>query len=641
MPNRLAASQSPYLIQHKDNPVDWWEWGEEAFEQARSRDVPILLSVGYSACHWCHVMAHESFEDPATAAVMNEHYINIKVDREERPDVDAVYLEAVTATTGQGGWPMTCLLTPTGQPFFAGTYLPRPALTDLLHRGAQVWAEQRDGVIAEGDRLASALAAQSAYDPARAADIDLDLAARSLLQGLDPTNGGFGRAPKFPPSMALEFLLRHNAQTGDQEALRAVSLTCERMARGGIYDQLAGGFARYSVDAHWVVPHFEKMLYDNALLARLYLHWWRQSGSGLGRRVAQQTCEFLAEDLRTPQGGFASALDADTDGVEGATYLWTPEQVGPYAGGIFEVTAAGTFEAGSSVLQLLRDPDDPQRFATERSRLREVRDARAQPGRDDKVVAAWNGLAIAALAECGDAFDRPEWVGAAAEAADLLLAVHLVDGRLRRTSRDGVAGRNAGVLDDHALLADGLLVLHQITGERRWLDSAGALLNTVLAHFADDATGAFFDTADDAETLLRRPQDPSDNATPAGASSAAGALLTYAALTGSATHRERATDALRALAPLAMGHPRFAGHTLAVAEALAAGPVEVAVVGRPDLLAVARRTTSPGAVVVGGGDGPLMAGRPTGAAYVCRGFVCEAPTTDASVLAGQLAVPAI
>ncbi|HEV7209189.1 MAG TPA: thioredoxin domain-containing protein [Mycobacteriales bacterium] len=640
MANRLASATSPYLLQHADNPVDWYEWGPEAFAEAKRRDAPILLSVGYAACHWCHVMAHESFEDDATAAVINEHYVSIKVDREERPDVDAVYMDAVTATTGQGGWPMTCLLTPAGDPFFAGTYFPRPAFTDLLRRGAEVWAQRREEVVAEGGRLVSALAGQSAYDPARAADVDLDAAAARLLAGLDGTHGGFGGAPKFPPSMALEFLLRCHARSGAVAPLDAVSLTCERMARGGIYDQLAGGFARYSVDAAWVVPHFEKMLYDNALLARLYLHWWRQTGSPLGRRVALETCEFLVDGLGTPQGGFASALDADTGGVEGATYVWTPAQVGAYAAEVFAVTEGGSFEHETSVLQLPHDPADPERFAAERLRLKQLRAARPQPGRDDKVVTAWNGLAVAALAECGALLERPEWIRAAAGAADLLLRAHLVDGRLRRTSRDGVVGRHAGVLDDYALLADGLLVLHQVTGERRWLDSAGDLLETVLAHFTDPATGAFFDTADDAETLLRRPQDPTDNATPAGASAAAGALLTFAALTGSVAHRERAADALRALAPLAQGHPRFAGHALAVAEAWTAGPVEVAVVGRPDLLALARYTPSPGAVVLGDGDGPLLEGRPTGAAYVCRGFVCAAPTTEASVLAGQLGITA-
>jgi uncharacterized protein YyaL (SSP411 family) len=626
VPNRLAAATSPYLRQHADNPVDWWEWSPEAFAEARRRDVPVLLSVGYAACHWCHVMAHESFEDEATAALMNRGWVNIKVDREERPDVDAVYMDAVTATTGQGGWPMTCFLTPDGHPFFAGTYFPREQLQQLLTRGAEVWRDQRGDVEAQGAELVAALSKASAYGVA--ADLDLDAAADTLLSQLDRVNGGFGRAPKFPPSMCLEFLLRHGS-------VAAVDLTCERMARGGMYDQLAGGFARYSVDARWVVPHFEKMLYDNALLARVYLHLWRATGSPLARRIAEETCTFLLRDLLTADGGFASALDADADGSEGSTYLWSPDEVGEWAAEAFGVTAEGTFEHGRSVLQLLRDPADATRLADERERLLLLRSHRVQPARDDKMVAAWNGLAIAALAECGELLGHPEWVAAAVRCASLLLDLHLAGGRLRRTSRDGVVGSNAGVLEDYALVADGLLALHQIAGDRRWLEAAGALLDVVLEHFADPASGSFFDTADDAEALVRRPQDPSDNATPSGASAAAQALLTYAALTGSTRHRDAARGTLRALAPLAQSQPRFAGHALAAAEALAAGPVEVAVVGRPDLLAVARMTTSPGAVVVAA-DSPLVADRPAGAAYVCRGFVCELPTTDADVLRGQL-----
>ncbi len=629
MANRLASATSPYLRQHADNPVDWWEWSPAAFAEARRRDVPVLLSVGYAACHWCHVMAHESFEDEATAALMNRGWVSIKVDREERPDVDAVYMDAVTATTGQGGWPMTCFLTPDGHPFFAGTYFPREQLQQLLARGADVWRDQRGDVEAQGAELVAALAKATAY--AGAADLDLDAAADTLLSQLDRVNGGFGRAPKFPPSMCLEGLLRH----GTPDALAAVELTCERMARGGMYDQLAGGFARYSVDARWVVPHFEKMLYDNALLARVYLHLWRATGSPLARRVAEETCTFLLRDLATAEGGFASALDADAGGVEGSTYVWTPDEVGAWAAEAFGVTAEGTFEHGRSVLQLLADPDDAERFAAERERLLLLRSGRVQPARDDKVVAAWNGLAIGALAECGELLDHPEWVEAAAGCAALLVDLHVVGGRLRRTSRDGVVGANAGVLDDHALVADGLLTLHQVTGDRRWLTIAGELLDVVLDHFADPASGSFFDTADDAETLVRRPQDPADNATPSGAAAAAQSLLTYAALTGSSRHRDAAVSTLRALAPLAQSQPRFAGHALAAAEALAAGPVEVAVVGRPDLLAVARRTTSPGAVVVAG-DSPLTDDRPAGAAYVCRGFVCQLPTTDADVLRGQL-----
>ena len=641
MANRLAGATSPYLLQHKENPVDWWEWSPEAFAEARRRDAPVLLSVGYSACHWCHVMAHESFENAGVAAVMNEHFVNVKVDREERPDIDAVYMDAVTATTGHGGWPMTCLLTPDGHPFFAGTYFPPGPFTELLQRAAELWRTRRDDLAAEGGRLAEALAARAGYGtaaPGATGALDLGGAAATLLGGLDPEHGGFGGAPKFPPAMALEFLLRHHARTGDEAALGAVALTAERMARGGIYDQLGGGFARYSVDRAWVVPHFEKMLYDNALLARLYLHLWRQTGSPLARRVAEETCAFLLRDLGTAQSGFASSLDADTGGVEGATYLWTAAELGPYAAEVFGVGAAGNAGGDRSVLTLPRDPADPERFAAERRRLAALRGRREQPARDGKVLAGWNGLAIAALAECGTLLERPEWVAAATAAGEFQLSVHLADGRLRRTSRDGVPGRNPGVLEDYALLADGLLVLHQVTGQARWLSAAGGLLQTVLDRFADPGSGSFFDTADDAEPLLRRPQEPADNATPSGAAAAAGALLGYAALTGSARHRERAEQALGALAGLAQREPRFAGHALATAEAAAAGPLQVAVVGRPDLLRLARLTPSPGAVVIGDGESPLLAGRTEPAAYVCRGFVCRAPTTSPADLARELGV---
>jgi len=641
--NRLAGESSPYLLQHQDNPVDWWPWGEEAFAEARRRDVPVLLSVGYAACHWCHVMAHESFEDPVIADLVNARFVAVKVDREERPDVDAVHMEVTQAMTGSGGWPMTVFLTPEREPFYAGTYFPprpargMPSFPQLCEAISEAWASRRDEVVRQGRQVVTRLTRPTGEAPGgRLDDEALAAGARSLLGDEDRERGGFGRAPKFPPSMALEFLLRHAARTGDGEALAAVERTCDAMARGGIYDQLAGGFSRYSVDADWIVPHFEKMLYDNALLGRVYLHLWRQTGSVLAERVARETCQWLIHDLRTPEGGFASALDADTDGVEGLTYAWTPTEVGPRVAGLCEVTAAGTFEHGRSVLQLRRDPDDPAWWAAERLRLRAVRDGRPQPARDDKVVAAWNGLAVAALAECGGLLDEPGWVAAARAAAALLLDVHMVDGRLRRTSRDGLVARHAGVLEDYADVAEGLLALHQVTGERRWLDAAGELLEVVLTRFADGRCG-FFDTADDAEALVTRPADPTDNAVPGGASAAAGALLTYAALTGSTRHREAAEAALGVVAPLAAGHARFAGWALAVGEAAAAGPLEVAVVARPDLEALARRSPSPGLVVVSG-DSPLLAGRDQPAAYVCRGSVCELPTTEAERLVEQLGV---
>jgi len=659
--NRLAAATSPYLQQHAENPVDWWEWGPEAFEEARRRDVPVLLSVGYAACHWCHVMAHESFEDEATAAQMNENFVCIKVDREERPDVDNVYMTATQALTGQGGWPMTVFATPDGRPFYCGTYFPprpahgMPAFRQLLGAMADAWRDQRDEVEAAGGRVAAAISSRLQLEPAPVSAEVLDRAVDALEGSFDARRGGFDRAPKFPPSMVLEFLLRHAARTGDERALPMARRTLEAMARGGIYDQLAGGFARYSVDADWVVPHFEKMLYDNALLLRVYLHLWRATGQEWARRVADETAGFLLRDLATPEGGFASALDADTEGVEGLTYVWTPDQLvevlgeddGRWAAEVFEVTAAGTFEHGASTLQLLRDPDDADRLAEVKARLFAARAQRPQPARDDKVVTAWNGLAIAALAEHGVLTGAPGSVAAARRAAELLAGTHWVDGRLRRVSRDGVAGAPAGVLEDYGDLAEGLLALHQATGEGRWLELAGDLLDVV----ADQFVGAdgWHDTAADAEVLVHRPFDPADGPTPSGIAAAAGAAVTYGALAGAPRHRELGEAAVGSLARLVERAPRAAGWAAAIGEALLAGPLEVAVSGpsgadRDALAAAARSATSPGAVVVVGepgaegvpllADRPLVGGRP--AAYVCRGFVCSAPVTDVSALSAAM-----
>ena len=671
MPNRLARATSPYLLQHADNPVDWWEWCEEAFAEAARRDVPILLSVGYASCHWCHVMAHESFEDPETAALINENFVPIKVDREERPDIDAVYMTATQAMTGQGGWPMTCFLTPTGEPFHCGTYYPPtprgglPGFRQLLAAVTKAWTEDRDRVGRAAGEIAARLAETStaAPPPAPIGPEVLAGAVTSLVAEFDGERGGFGGAPKFPPSMVLEFLLRHHERTGSEQALRMVWSTVAAMARGGIYDQLAGGFARYSVDARWVVPHFEKMLYDNALLLRVYAHLARLTGDGLAHRVAAETAEFLLRDLRTPEGGFASALDADTDGIEGATYVWTPQQLrdvlgdedGAWAAELLSVTEAGTFEHGTSVLQLRSEPDDPERWARVRSVLYAARSRRPQPLRDDKVITAWNGMAILALAEAGAALDRPDWVTAASEAAELVLDRHIVNGRLRRSSRGGVVGDAAGVLEDYALLADGLLALHQATGSPRWLTAATELLDLALRHFGDlDRPGMYFDTADDADQLLHRPRDLTDNASPCGASALAGALLTASVLvTGEASgrYRDAAEAALRAAGRLVERFPRFSGHWLTVAEAAVRGPLQVAVVGtdddpgRAELLAHARRVAPGGTVIVPGrpeADGvPLLAGRPLvdgrAAAYVCRGFVCDRPATSVEELSASLA----
>ncbi|GAA3111662.1 thioredoxin domain-containing protein [Nonomuraea salmonea] len=651
--NRLKDATSPYLLQHAANPVDWWPWGEEAFAEARRRDVPLLISVGYSACHWCHVMAHESFEDAETAALMNEHFVNVKVDREERPDVDAVYMNATQAMTRQGGWPMTVFATPEGHPFYCGTYFPRPQFRRLLQEVHRVWTGDRDSVVSQGAKVVEALNAHTSLPSGpEPGEETLRQAVGNLRESFDAASGGFGGAPKFPPSMVLEFLLR----SGEREM--SVK-TLESMARGGMYDQLGGGFARYSVDDRWVVPHFEKMLYDNALLLRVYTHWWRAGGGELARRVALETADWMLRELRTPEGGFASALDADSEGVEGKFYVWTPDELrevlgeddGRWAAGLFEVTPQGTFEHGASVLQLLRDPEDPARYDSVRTRLLAARERRIRPGRDDKVVAAWNGLAIAALAETGVAFERPDLVAAATQAAELLADVHVDGDRLLRTSRDGRAGTNAGVLEDHGDLAEGLISLYGVTGEPRWLRLAGSLLDTVLDRFSDGA-GGFYDTADDAERLFQRPQDPTDNATPSGQYAAAGALLSYAALTGSTRHREAAQAALGTVSVLAGGHARFAGWGLAVARAALSGPVEVAVVGAADdprtaeLHRAALLSDAPGLVVAlgrPGGDGypALLEGRGqvggAPAAYVCRGFTCRMPVTTVEALEAELA----
>jgi uncharacterized protein YyaL (SSP411 family) len=658
MANRLAGATSPYLLQHAENPVDWREWGEDAFAEARERDVPVLVSVGYAACHWCHVMAHESFEDEATAAEMNAGFVCVKVDREERPDVDSVYMAATQALTGSGGWPMTVFTTPAGRPFYCGTYFPprpahgMPAFRQVLAAVGNAWRTQRAELEAAGAQIVGAISSRldlGAPSPLTA-DV-LDRAVTALGARYDAERGGFGRAPKFPPSMVLEFLLRTSARTGDDRALRMARGTLEAMARGGIYDQLAGGFARYSVDAGWVVPHFEKMLYDNALLLRDYVHLWRATGDRWARRVADETAAFLVRDLGTAEGGFASALDADTDGVEGLTYVWTPDQLvevlgaddGRWAADVLSVTDSGTFEHGTSTLQLLADPEDAARLASVRSRLLVARGRRPQPARDDKVVTAWNGLAIAALAEHGVLTGRPESIGAARRAAGLLADTHWVDGRLRRASRDGVVGRYAGVLEDYGDLAEGLLALHQATGEGRWLDLAGDLLDVVAEQFVDGE--GWHDTAADAEALVHRPFDPADGPTPAGIAAAAGAAVTYAALAGSPRHRELGEAALSSLARLVAEAPQAGGWAAAVGEALLAGPLEVAVSGpagadRDALAAAARASTSPGAVVVAGEPDspgvPLLAGRPLvdgrPAAYVCRGFVCSAPVTAVSAL---------
>ncbi len=660
--NTLGLATSPYLRQHADNPVHWRQWTPQALTEAVKRDVPILLSIGYAACHWCHVMAHESFEDDAVAAAMNAGFVCIKVDREERPDIDTVYMNATIALSGRGGWPMTCFLTPDGRPFFTGTYYPKDAFLELLSIITDTWVQRRDEVERASDQIAAQLRASVQLPPAglEVTPELCDNAVKAVLAEQDKVRGGFGAAPKFPPSALLEALLRSYERTGSKKALAAVSRTGDAMARGGIYDQLAGGFARYSVDEAWVVPHFEKMLYDNALLLRAYAHWARRTGDPLARRVAGQTARFLLDEL-TDAGMFISSLDADADGREGSTYVWTPGQLtevlgaddGRWAAEVFGVTETGTFEHGTSVLQLRSDPEDPERLDRIRAALLEARASRVQPGRDNKIVTAWNGLAITALAEAsvalGDLELASELMDAAQRCATAVLDLHLVDGRLRRASLGGTVGDSAGILEDYAMLATGLLTLYQLTSDKNWLRSATQLLDTAVLHFSDrERPGRWYDTADDAEQLMFRPADPVDGATPSGAASVAEALLAAAHLVDiyrAEPYAQAASEALSAHSILLDHAPRSSGHWLAVTESAVRGPLQIAVACDPSqssLLAEARRLAPGGAIVVGGpkDSGALLVGRDrvdgADAAYVCRGPVCDLPVTGVAELAEAL-----
>ncbi len=681
--NRLGSSRSSYLLQHKDNPVHWWEWGVDALAEAVRTDRPILLSVGYAACHWCHVMAHESFEDPSVAAVMNENFVCVKVDRQERPDVDAIYMQATLAMTGSGGWPMTCFLTPAGEPFHCGTYYPPtprgglPGFVELLTAVTSTWRERRVEVddvaaklTAELRRVASGFAGGlHPADDSGAVLAAVGDAITGLERDEDGRHGGLGGAPKFPPSTVLELL----ARAGDRfpAARQLADRTLIAMARSGMADQLGGGFARYSVDAAWVVPHFEKMLYDNALLLRSYALAAANSDSphrAEFARVARGTARFLLADLGTPGGLFMAALDADTDGVEGATYVWTPGQLaevlgaedGAWAAELFAVTSAGTFEHGSSTLQLTHPvDDDPKalaRFERVRGSLREARAARPQPGRDELAVAGWNGLAISALATAGAVLGEPSWIEAATIAARSLVSVHEVaPGRLVRPSRDGVPGVARGVLEDYAYATVGMLDLFAATGAAFAIEAAERWLDAIRARFCTP-DGDLRDTDVDADVLVVEQSELTDNATPAARSVAADGLLRWAALTGSTDGVDTALRALEPAIELAERAPRAAGWGLAAALSALDGPVEVAVVGALDdprtlalvATAVARAGT---AVAVGpaAGDGsaagdptvPLLADRGlvdgTPAAYVCRGFVCDQPVTTIDDLAALLA----
>jgi uncharacterized protein len=641
MANRLAQETSPYLLQHKDNPVDWHPWGEEALRRARSEDRPILLSIGYSACHWCHVMERESFEDEDTAGLMNERFVCVKLDREERPDLDAIYMEACQAMTGAGGWPLNVFLTPEHVPFYAGTYFPpeprmgMPSWRQVLEAVAQAWAERRDEIRAGGDRVAQRLRGGALLRPsmqpmdARA----LGDAVGGLRQAYDRVHGGFGAAPKFPPASVLEFLLRRGEVEISAHTLRA-------MASGGIYDQVGGGFHRYSVDARWLVPHFEKMLYDNALLARAYLHGWQVTGEGLFRTVCEETLDWALREMRGPEGGFLSALDADSEGEEGRFYVWTVDELrvalsddADEAIAWFGATGRGNFE-GRNILT--RGDGAPERLTDWKRRLYEARRPRVWPGLDDKRLTAWNALTISVLAEAGAVLERPDYVTAASTCADFLLR-ELRDelGRLLRTWKDGQAKLNA-YLEDHAFLLEALLTLYEASFEPRWFAAARELADTMIERFADDENGGFFETSSDHERLVARRKDLEDHPIPSGNASAAYGLLRLAALTGEHEYERRAVSGLRLVHELASKHPHAFGHLLQALDFHLSPTREVALVGEDTspLERVVRGAFRPHLVLAGGErDGvPLLQGRePVGgrpAAYVCERFACKAPVTE-------------
>jgi uncharacterized protein YyaL (SSP411 family) len=664
MANRLARETSPYLLQHSENPVDWYPWGEEALARAREEDRPILLSVGYSACHWCHVMERESFEDDETAAYMNEHFVNVKVDREERPDVDAIYMEAVQAMSGQGGWPMTVFLDPDGVPFYGGTYFPpddsrgMPSFRMVMEAVVDAFEGRRDEISARAAETRARLGAVGEIEPSSASPeaAVLEEAVERLLNAADRRHGGFGGAPKFPPASALELLLAR----GSTEVVEA---TLDAMMAGGIYDQLGGGFARYSVDAAWLVPHFEKMLYDNALLAGAYLHGWQALGHERYRRVTEETLEWALREMRGPEGAFYSALDADSEGEEGRYYVWTPEEVrevlGERADAVIErygISEAGNFE-GRNVLHLPggaagpSSPDMAEGSAAPdlegaRRALLEARERRVRPGLDDKRLASWNALTIAALAEAGAVLGRDDFLDAARDAAGFVLeAMRDPEGRLLRTYKDGRARLNA-YLEDHAFMLEALLALYEATFEPRWYEEARRLADTMIARFGDPERGGFFSTSDDHESLIARRKEIGDHPIPSGNSSAAMGLLRLGALSGERSYEEQAVGVFRLFAKVAARHPEGFAHLLRALDFHLSPTKEVALVGEglSALAEVVRSRHRPHLVLAGGPEGSevpeLLAGRGAvdglAAAYVCERFACQAPVTDTQALADLL-----
>ena len=683
MTNRLGQETSPYLLQHAHNPVDWFPWGEEAFQKARQEDKPILLSVGYSACHWCHVMERESFEDEETAALMNQHFVSVKVDREERPDVDAIYMEAVQALTQHGGWPMTVFLTPEGAPFYGGTYFPKerrygmPSFKELLLSISDAYQSRRDEVTKSAGQLREFLQQRPELKPGDADAVNpgvLQLAERAFAASFDPQWGGFGRAPKFPQPMGLEALLRAWLRSGSAHSLEMVTVTLDKMAHGGMYDHLGGGFARYSVDEKWLVPHFEKMLYDNAQLARIYLDGYLATKNDYYRTVLEETLEYVRRDMTSPEGGFYSAEDADSEGEEGKFYVWTPAEVMALLGEedarifneYFDVTERGNFEH-KNILNTPKFADVvAHSLGITEARLHEVigrgrrvlfeaREKRVRPGRDEKVLTAWNGMMLRAYAEAAAALEREDYREIAVRNAEFVLAkLRTENGRLLRSYKDGQSKFNA-YLEDYACYAAGLLSLYEATFDLRWFTAARELMDVAIAQFADEEGGGFFDTSADHEALVTRPKDLYDNATPSGNSVAAETLLRLSELTGDAAYRQRAERLLRALAPSAGQHPTAFGHLLCAVD-FALGPVkEIALVGPPDAARALARTVFarflPNKVVAQKdasdreseraiallADRPLQGGKAT--AYVCQNFTCNLPVTDPAALEEQLASP--
>ena len=658
--NRLANESSPYLRQHADNPVDWYPWGEEAFAKARAENKPILLSVGYSSCHWCHVMAHESFEHGPTATIMNALFVNVKVDREERPDVDSIYMDAVQAFTGRGGWPMTVFLAPDGRPFFGGTYFPSSprhgmaSFSQLMENIHDVWLHRRDDLLEQADRITEAITDQARVnaDPTQPGIEVLHRAGAALRAQHDAAWGGFGGAPKFPQTMAHEALLRLHALTGDDDVLRIVTTSLDAMASGGIYDHLAGGFARYSVDAHWIVPHFEKMLYDNALLARLYLHAWQVTGEPRYLQVCRETIEYVLRDMTHADGGFFSAEDADSEGEEGKFAVWSRDEVRDVLTGAglgahvdevidwYGVTDEGNFEGHNILVRSVRgDLARPPHIEAARASLHATRLQRVKPGLDDKVLTEWNGLMLATLAEAAAATGDERWLRAARENGTFLREHLCVDGRWRRSWQAESGPRHLAYAADYAAIVDAFVRLGEATGEASWITDAARTADAMLELFWDHDNGGLYSTGTDAERLITRPKDILDNASPSANSLAAVALLRLAALTGVDRYRDCAADILRLIGGVAADHPTAFGNALAAIDLLVTGITEVVVSGnQPELVAVAHHAFLPNAVLAWGEafDSPLWEGRDTDGAYVCRDYACLMPATDAATLRAQL-----